>query len=372
MTGAKIIEAAVVPGPGKPFEMHKLQLEEPRNDEVLVRIAGVGLCHTDIVAQHGVFGHTGPAVFGHEGSGIVEAVGDGISEFRVGDRVAISFRSCGVCAQCEDGYPSYCQLMPQLNFAGCRPDGSMALRSGDCDVHSNFFGQSSFATHALTYARNLVKVPDDLALELMGPLGCGVQTGAGAVMRSMACTAGSSLVIAGGGAVGLSAVMGAAIRKCAQIVVIEPHAERRQLALEFGATHVIDPIQETDLASCIRDILPTGANFAFDTTGRTDTLVALIASLAPRGLLGMGGVAKSGTTLPAEVNKMTASGHRVMGIIEGDSDPSVFIPELMAHHRAGRLPFDRMIKTYPLSKIEDAIRDQHEGRCIKAVLIPGS
>lgn len=370
MTGAKYIEAAVVPGPGQPFEMRRLLLEAPREDEVLVRIAGVGLCHTDVVAQHGVFGHTGPSVFGHEGSGVVEAIGDGVSGFRTGDRVAISFRSCGECVQCEDGYPSYCQLMPQLNFQGCRPDGSMALRDGDCPVHSNFFGQSSFATYALTYARNLVMVPDDFPLELMGPLGCGVQTGAGAVMRSMACPAGSSLVIAGGGAVGLSAVMGAVIQQCAEIVVIEPHAERRRLALEFGATYVIDPIEEADLASCVRGILPSGANFAFDTTGRTDTLVALLASLAPRGLLGMVGVAKSGTLLPAEVNKMTASGHRVMGIIEGDSDPSVFIPELMAHHREGRLPFDRMVKTYPLSKIEDAIRDQHEGRCIKAVLIP--
>lgn len=364
------IRAAVVERAGAPFVLRDLTLDAPRDDEILVKIVGVGLCHTDIVAQAGAFGYAGAAVLGHEGAGIVERVGGAVTGFAPGDRVAISFRSCGHCAQCGAGYPSYCQTMPQLNYAGVRPDGSAAIHDGAAPVASNFFGQSSFASHALTYARNLVHVPDDFPLELAGPLGCGVQTGAGAIMRSMACEAGSALVITGGGSVGLSAVMGAAIRGCAAIIVVEPHAERRALAREFGATHVIDPLAEADLAAAIRAILPEGAGYALDTTGRPDTLRSVLASLAPRGLLGLVGIAAPGTALPAEVNALMTFGHRIMGIIEGDSDPATFIPELMDHHRAGRLPFDRMISTYPLSRINDAARDQHDGRCIKAVLLP--
>lgn len=366
----RTIRAAVVDAPGQPFNVRDVTLEAPREDEILVKIAGVGLCHTDIAAQAGAFGYTGAAVLGHEGAGVVEQVGRDVEGFAVGDRVAISFRSCGTCKRCQAGFPSYCATMPMLNYAGARPDGSTPIRDGEKPVASSFFGQSSFATHALTYARNLVHVPGDLPLELAGPLGCGIQTGAGAIMRSMACEAGSHLVVTGGGSVGLSAVMGAAIQRCASIIVVEPYAGRRELAREFGATHVIDPLAEDDLAAAIRAIVPEGADYALDTTGRPDTIASLIGSLAPRGLLGLVGIAPPGTPLPAEVNMLMTFGHRVMGIIEGDSDPAVFIPELIGHHRAGRLPFDRMIRTYPLSRINEAVRDQHEGRCIKAVLIP--
>lgn len=365
------IEAALVREPGATFEMATLRLDAPRADEVLVRIVGVGLCHTDVVAQMGLFGYGGAAVFGHEGAGIVEQVGSDVRSFGPGDRVAISFRHCGSCEQCRQGLPSYCASMPQLNYAGARTDGSTSLRYEEQPVASNFFGQSSFATHALTYERNLVPIPDDFPLEIAGPLGCGIQTGAGATMRSMACKPGSAIVIAGGGAVGLSAVMGALVRGCETIALIEPHAERRALALELGATHVVAPEDSEPLVDTLAALRPAGFDYAFDTTGNSEVIRALARALGPRGLLGLVGVAPPGARLPIEINKLITYGHRVMGIIEGDSDPASFIPELIALHRQGRLPFDRLIRTYPLSQINEAVRDQHEGRCIKAVLLPG-
>jgi aryl-alcohol dehydrogenase len=364
------IMAAVVENPGDAFVLRTVALDSPRDDEIIVRIAGVGLCHTDIVAQMGAFAFGKPVVLGHEGAGTVEKVGAAVTDFAPGDRVAISFRSCGACTQCAAGRPSYCLTMPQLNYAGARPDGSATVGMDGKPIAACFFGQSSFASHALTYARNLVKVPDDFPLEIAGPLGCGVQTGAGAVIRSMTCEAGSTLLITGGGAVGLSAVMGGVIQGCAAIIVVEPHAGRRALALEFGATHAIDPAAEADLPAAIRRIVSHGVNYALDTTGRPDTLAAIMASLAPRGLVGLVGIAAPGTPLPSEVNTLMTFGHRIMGIIEGDSEPATFIPELIAHHKAGRLPFDRMVKTYPLSQINAAISDQHAGKCIKVVLIP--
>ncbi|MEW4467854.1 NAD(P)-dependent alcohol dehydrogenase [Parasphingorhabdus sp. JC815] len=369
MTG-NTIRAAVVDRAGDPFVIRDLTLDNPRDDEIVVRIVGVGLCHTDIVAQSGGFGYTGAGVFGHEGSGIVEKTGSAVTKFRPGDRVAISFRSCGECVQCKDGYPSYCHTMPQLNYAGTRIDGSTSIFNGDEPVTSNFFGQSSFANFAITYERNLVLVPENFPLEMAGPLGCGIQTGAGAIMRSMACEEDSILLITGGGSVGLSAVMGAAIQHCATIIVVEPLSSRRELAHNFGATHSIDPTAEEDLAAAIRKIAPSGVNYALDTTGRPETIEAIFGALAPRGLVGLVGIAAPGTLIPIDINTIMTPGSRIMGIIEGDSDPETFIPELIAHYQAGRLPFDRMIKTYPLSQINEAVSDQHQGICVKAVLLP--
>jgi aryl-alcohol dehydrogenase len=334
--------AAVATGAGKPFEFRTLSLDDPRDDEVRVRIVGVGVCHTDIVFKEGEM-IPPPVVLGHEGSGIVEAVGSKVTKVAPGDRVAMTFRSCGHCSRCDRGDAAYCETMPMLNYIGMRTDGSRTLHDGDTPVGGSFFGQSSFATHAITYERNLVKVPDDLPLALIGPLGCGIQTGAGGVMRSLACEAGSSLLITGGGPVGLSAVMGAKIRGCKTIILVEPLAGRRDLAIEFGATH--------------------------DTSGVPAVQQAVMGALASKGVFGIVGIAPPGTPTPGDINTIMTYGHTVKGIIEGDSDPDVFLPELMEHWRAGRLPFDRLIRTFPFSEINEAIAAQHHGDCIKVVLL---
>jgi aryl-alcohol dehydrogenase len=362
------VEAAVAVGAGKPLEMRSLQLDAPRDDEILVRIVGVGVCHTDIAFKEAEM-IAAPAVLGHEGSGIIEQVGRSVSRFAVGDRVAISFRSCGNCRNCQRGDAAYCQTMPLLNYAGMRPDGSKALHDAAGDVGSNFFGQSSFATRALTYERNLVKVPDDLPLELMGPLGCGVQTGVGGITRSLKCEPGSTLLITGGGPVGLSAVMGGRLSRCGTIILVEPHAARRALAREFGATHVIDPGAVDDLAAAVRAIVPDGVGYAFDTTGLPAVHTAILGSLAPKGVFGIVGVTAPGVAMPGEVNTVMTFGFTLKGIIEGDSDPETFLPELIDLHRRGELPFDRMITTFPFSQINEAIAAQHHGDCIKVVLL---
>lgn len=362
------IRAAVTQGPGQPFLLQDAQLEAPRDDEILVRIVAVGVCHTDIVFKEGNL-IPAPAVLGHEGSGIVEQVGANVRKVAPGARVAISFRSCGLCARCAGGDPAYCHTMPMLNYIGMRTDGSRALSIDGSPVAGNFFGQSSFATYAITYERNVVKVPEGLPLELAGPLGCGVQTGAGGIMRSLAATPGSSLLITGGGAVGLSAVMGAKIQGCATIIVVELHAARRDLAQELGATHVIDPRETSHVATAVRAIVPVGVDYAFDTTGVPAIQQAVMATLAPKGVFGIVGVAPPGTPMPGEINTSMTFGHTVKGIIEGDSEPDVFIPELMKLYLEGRLPFDRMITTFPFEQINEAIAAQHHGDCVKVVLL---
>jgi aryl-alcohol dehydrogenase len=364
--------AAVAREPHSHFTIEPVEIEQPREEELLVRIVGVGLCHTDLIFRDQFVPYPLPAVLGHEGAGIVEAVGSGVTGFSVGDAVVLGFSSCGNCARCMEGLPSYCRDFPPLNYAGMRlDDGSKALSGGGEQISSHFFGQSSFAAHAIVRARNAVKVEDrDVPLEILGPLGCGFQTGAGGVMRSMACTPGSSIAVFGGGPVGLAAAMGAKIQGCSTIILVEPVERRRTLGLELGATHVIDPA-DGDVAAAIRAVSPDGVDYAFDTSGRVAVMAAALGSLAPRGMLGLVGVPPSaGDELNLNIAGMITYGQRVVGIMEGDSDPQSFIPELIKAYRSGLFPFDRLVQTYPMSEINEAIAAQARGECVKVVLLP--
>lgn len=365
--------AAVARVPHGVFSVEPIEVEGPREGEVLVRIAGVGLCHTDLIFRDQLAPFALPGVLGHEGAGTVEAIGANVEGLAVGDRVVIGFSSCGSCPRCAEHLPSYCQAFVPLNYAGMRlEDGSTAYASEGERVTSHFFGQSSFSTLAITRARNVVKVDASApALHLLGPLGCGFQTGAGGVMKSLACPAGSSIAIFGGGPVGLAAVMGAAIQGCATIILVEPIAARREIALELGATHVIDPAEAGPLGDALRAIVPAGLDFAFDTSGVVAVIEAGLGALGSHGAIGLVGVpASADAAISVNIAALMTPGHRIIGIIEGDSDPQTFIPELLAHHAAGRFPFDRLITTFPLDDINEAIAAQARGDCIKVVLIP--
>ena len=362
------ITAAIAREPRKPLCVEAVDIEDPRADEILVRMVAVGLCHTDLLVVDQILPTPLPAVLGHEGAGIVEAVGSGVTRFKAGDRVVLSFNSCGQCVQCTKGAPAYCINFQALNFGGVRSDGSQALCSCGKGLSSNFFGQSSFASYALANERNAVKVSAEAPLELLGPLGCGVQTGAGAVMRSLAAEAGSAIVIFGGGPVGLSAVMGAVVQGCSTVILVEPIESRRTLGLAVGATHVIDPRAE-DVVTRVKEIVPAGANYSVETSGAMPALDAAVQCLAVRGKMAIVGVPVDlATTLGLNVIGMMVSGLTVTTVVEGDSVPDEFIPQLIALHAEGRFPFDKLIRTYPFADINRAVEDQLGGRCVKAVL----
>ncbi len=365
------ITAALTTAANQPFEIVELELDDPRDDELVVRVAGVGLCHTDVAAHAGLLFVPAPAVFGHEGAGIVERVGAKVTKVQPGDKVLMTFMSCGHCPCCEADAPAYCHSMRPLNFGGKRADGSVTLRRAGAPVSGHFFGQSSFASHALAHERNVVKLLDGMPLEIAGALGCGIQTGAGAVMRSMAARAGSSLVVLGGGSVGLSGLMGGVVQGCHTMIVVEPMAARRDLALSLGATHVIDPATAGPLSAAVRAVLPHGADYVLDTTGNAEVMEQATLMLAHRGTFGFLGIsANREAKLPGLISNALVGGHTYRGIIEGDSDIDTYLPELMRLHLDGKFPFDRLVKTYPLASINEAVTDQHKGLCVKAVLIP--
>ena len=363
--------AAIARAPRQPFELATIEVEPPREGELLVRIAGVGLCHTDLIFRDQFLPFPQPAVLGHEGAGTVAAIGPGVTDFDVGDEVILAFSACRECKSCDNGLPSYCKDFVPLNYAGARADGSTSYRHAGQDVASHFFGQSSFSELAVVRAVNAVKVPQtDLDLSLLGPLGCGIQTGAGAVLRSMNCEEGASIAIWGGGAVGQAAVMAACLKKLDPIILVEPMASRREIACELGATHAIDPGAQ-DVIEQVRSIAPGGVAYALDTSGNAAALQDAVGSLAIQGLLGLVGVPPTASdTLDINLAQQITYGLRTMGIVEGDSDPKTFLPELLAYHRKGQFPFDRLIETFPLEDINEAVEAQARGGCIKAVMLP--
>ena len=349
------IRAAVLRTPGRPLKIERLEMEGPSDDEVLVRLVASGICHTDIDFCES--GGSGPVVLGHEGSGVVERTGKAVKGIKPGDHVVLSYQSCGRCRPCKRGHPAGCQRFWEANFGFARLDGTNALRGG---VHGHFFGQSSFATHALATERNLVKVPKSLPLELLAPLGCGLQTGAGTVMNSLAVRAGSTVAIFGAGSVGLAAVMAARIVKAKTIIAVDLNDRRLKLARELGATHSINN-RQTDLAGSVRAITGRGVDCVVESTADRG-----MEQLAAE-LLNPGGKAAllSGASAPGHL----PGNRQVLSVIQGDAVPQKFIPKLIKLYQAGSFPFDRLVKFYAFAQINRAIADSKRGSTIKPVLL---
>lgn len=364
------ISAHVLHEPKGTFELvHGIELGDPRPGEVLVRYTSTGLCHTDLFARDVFHQHNfPPAIYGHEGTGVVEAVGAGVTEFAEGDRVMASYTSCGQCNTCLTGRPFNCVRFNDINFALARGDGSYKATRDGQPVGASFFGQSSFATHGLVAERDLAKVPEWVEPEdehLLGPLGCGVQTGAGAILNVLKPGPTDSIVISGTGAVGLSGLMAAVASGVGTIIAVDVVEERLTLAKELGATHVING-RDANQVEQIQDLTHGGATHAFDTTAIAPVLTRLVDSLAWGGRLGIVGAAPGMTIDLLPVMQL---GRQIQGIVEGSSVPRVFIPQLLELRRQGRFPLEKLVRTYPFAELEGAIAGTKSGEAVKAVLV---
>lgn len=225
---------AIVSTPEKDFNMQEVYLDEIKDDEVLVKIIASGICHTDATVLDGTMPTPKPVVLGHEGSGIVEKVGSNVTSVTPGDHVVLGFAYCGHCENCLDGNAAACENMIELNFSGKNKRHVTPIHDLNNNDISQFFGQSSFAYHAVVDENNTVKVPKDVDIRLLGPLGCGIMTGSGTILNSLQPKPGSSLVVFGTGAVGLSGLMAAKIAGCTTIIAIDIHDSRLELAKELG------------------------------------------------------------------------------------------------------------------------------------------
>jgi len=358
------IQAAVVRAPNAPFAIEPLQLDAPRADEVLVKLTATGICHTDVAIVEQLLPLPLPFVLGHEGAGVVVEVGKAVGGIEKGDHVVLTFGSCGTCAECSSGHPAYCPAQPLLNFAGRRTDGSATLRDGKGEpMNGVFFGQSSFATHSVAPARNVVKVRKDVPLKFLGPLGCGLMTGAGAVLNVLKPRPEQTLAIFGSGALGFAALFAARLAGCKRIVAVDRVKSRLDLARELGATDVIDTSQ-TDLDQALAAI--GGIDLGLDTTGVPKVIEAAVRALKPCGQLALEGASHE-STMSLNIMHMI-SGRVIRGVIEGDADPARFIPFLVERFREGQFPIDKIAEFFPFAQINGAVSASTSGKTIKSIL----
>jgi aryl-alcohol dehydrogenase len=353
--------AAVLRAADAPFSLERVMLPEPRAEEVLVRIHAAGMCHSDVSVRLGEW--PWPVILGHEGAGVVEAVGERVAGIAPGDHVVLTFDSCGHCRACSSAQPAYCDEFGARNMAP-RPAGRpLATTLDGEELASRWFAQSSFAGYAIATARNTVVIDHDVPLEIAGPLGCGVQTGAGAILNVLRPEPGDSVAVFGTGGVGLSAILAARLAGASRIVAIEPHAPRREFALRFGATEAFAPMDEAEVRAVVGEV-----DHALDTTGQTDAIRSALSVLRTRGHLGV--LAWRSIRPVVGPRDLLMRGITMTGIMEGSVEPNEFIPRLIELWRQGLFPFDQMLTSFPLHEINIAEAAMTSGEVVKPVLLP--
>lgn len=361
------MKAAVIHHPDDPFTIEEVELEEPKGDEVLVKISASGLCRTDD------FGRTlnlpMPMVLGHEGAGIVEKVGNEVTEFKPGDHVIFSFASCGHCHNCITGRPAYCENFNAINFGGTAADGTTRIYQNGKPV-TMFFGQSSFAEYATVSARSTVKVDQDVDLGMFAPLGCGLQTGSGAVLNTLMPQCDETIAIFGCGAVGISAVMAAHAVGMKQIIVVDMNQPSLDFAKELGATDAVNTKELPEgfsIADAVKELSNGGVNYTLDTSGYGPMIHNAIKSTCTSGKTVL--VSPSGVIEHFEIGKDVLGSYRtIIGCCEGDSNPKVFIPRLIQLYKTGRFPLEKIVTTYPFEEINRARDDFNAHKVMKAVV----
>jgi aryl-alcohol dehydrogenase len=357
--------AAVIREPKGEFSLETVELDDPQADEILVRIEASGVCHTDAKAQERV---PMPAVLGHEGTGVVEAVGSAVTRVRAGDRVIISYPLCGTCPNCVEGKAYICDHAFPLSFAGTRLDGSKPITLNGESISSAFFQQSSFSTHAITLERDVVPVEGDHSPEMLAAIPCGVLTGAGAVLNTFKAGPKDGLVVFGAGAVGLSAVMAGHLAGVFPLIAVDIVEDRLNLALELGATHVLNATQG-DIAARIREIAPRGVDFSLETSSNGQAFLDAIDSLCMGGQCGFVTAPNLDEKTPFSPQFILHRAASIGFIVLGRGMPNTFLPRIMELNQQGLFPYDRLIKTYVFSDINKAFKDSHDGVAIKPVLL---
>ena len=362
------IRAAVAWEAGATLSIEEFDLDDPRDDEILVKVEAVGVCHTDDNARLGRLPVVYPIILGHEGAGTVERVGKDVTKVGPGDRVLFTPDYCGKCEQCVLGKTPYCDQVVAVTFTGTRPDGTPRAHQDGNPVRASFFGQSSFATHSLVTERNIIPVAPDAPLRYLAGFTCGVQTGAGAILNAMPVNSASKVAIWGTGAVGLAAVMAAKASGAAEIVAIDRVGHRLALAAELGATATIDTAGQelADVAAEVVKLTGRGADVALDTTGNPAVILAEVQSLATHGTASV--ITSSGAPVSLPPGDLLLKGRQLRGTMGGHINPTIFIPRLLSLHAQGRFPVDRLVKNYAFAELNTAIADSLSGATIKPVL----
>lgn len=365
------MRAAVLEAPGEALVVRDdLEAEAPHVGEVAVRVAHCGVCHSDLSLIDGAMPPLTPLVLGHEAAGVVEAVGEGVAGLAPGDHVVLTpCPPCGRCYSCVRGEWGTCTNTQALATA-THPDGGTRLSRGGEVVYRGL-GVAAFAEVVVTQQTGAVKIPDDVPLDVACVLGCAVQTGVGAVLNTARVEEGASVLVTGLGGVGLSVVQGARLAAAATVIVSDPIAERRELALRLGATHAVDPTTD-DVVAAAHDLTPesAGVDHAFEAAGVAALTTMAIDAVRPGGQVVMVGSPPVAEPLSyPSATLFAASSKRLTGTLLGGANSMHEVPRLLALWRAGRLDLEALITgACSLDDVQVAVDDLRAGRGVRTVV----
>jgi S-(hydroxymethyl)glutathione dehydrogenase / alcohol dehydrogenase len=360
-------KAAVLRELDSPLGIEEIEIDSPKANEVAIRVVATGICHSDLSVVQGIIRAPLPIVLGHEGAGVVEAVGPGVEGLRPGDHVIAALTpSCGECTMCSEGRPSLCIQMVATLTNCTMVDGTTRLRRGTEAVHQ-LCAVASFAEHAVIPAGAAIRVPDDVPLDVVCLIGCGVTTGAGAALNTAAVRPGSSVAVIGCGGVGLSIIQGSRIAGATTIIAIDPVAEKRELARSLGATHAIDPKSE-DVLRTVRKITKLGVHYAFEAIGRLETIEQAWSLVRPTGDVIVVGMPSVTDEIKLRVGGLFQE-KRITGSAYGSAVPHRDVPRFVDLYRKGDLRLDPMItRRIRLDEVNDALDALRRGEGARSVI----
>jgi S-(hydroxymethyl)glutathione dehydrogenase/alcohol dehydrogenase len=360
--------AALFHGPGRPFEVAEVELEEPGERQVLVRVAAVGLCGTDLHMVRGEWRRPTPMVLGHEGAGVVEAVGPGVERLAPGDRVVISWApSCGHCADCRRGRPAACIELQRAIGGGTLLDGTTRISR---DGETVYRGTATGALTELLTVDESVALPlgEDVPLEQAALLGCAALTGVGAVLFQARPEPGASVLVIGAGGVGQFVVQGARIAGAGEIVVADPLDSRRDQARKLGATRDCPP---EGLKETLAAVAPDGLDYAFDAVGAPETSALALRWTRNGGTTVLVGLPAAGARLDLDPADFSRREKWLTGSMYGSEDPAVALPVLLEHVRSGALELEPMLgPRYALDDVNAAFEASLAGAAGRVLVLP--
>jgi len=360
------VKAAILEAPATDLLVDRVDIQEPRSGEVLVRLAASGVCHSDLHVVHGTQTTPLPAVLGHEGAGVVEAVGPNVTGVKVGDHVVLSWTpNCGQCAYCQSGHPNLCQVVYEKMGTGLLMDGTSRLsRSGKPLYHYSFI--SSFAEYCVVPESGCVVIEPGIPLDKAALVGCAVMTGLGAAINTARVQPGSVAAVIGAGGVGLNAIQGSRLAGAASIIAIDVNPAKLARALVFGATHVINAA-EVDAIAAVRELTKgMGADYTFEAVGRPETMRQCWEMARPGGTVVMIGIAPAGSELSLPANRIVREERHLLGSFYGSARPHIDMPMILNLYMAGKLLLDELVThRFSLEQINEAVHSLESGEAIR-------
>ncbi|GLI23082.1 alcohol dehydrogenase [Xanthobacter flavus] len=352
----------------QPLHIEEVELDRPGRDEVLVKIAAAGLCHSDLSVINGSRPRPMPMAIGHEAAGVVVEAGDGVDDLKPGDHVVMVFMpSCGHCQPCSQGRPALCEPGAVANGKGELLTGAIRLHEGEETIHHHL-GCSAFADHAVVSRRSLVRIDKDIPLDVAALFGCAVLTGVGAVVNTARVQAGETVAVVGLGGVGLAAVLGALAAGAARVVAVDLSPEKLQLAKDLGATGVVDA-RAPDAIEQVRALTGDGADFVFEFAGSARALENAYKMTKRGGTTVTAGLPPPDAVLPVNIVSLVAEERTVKGSYIGTCVPVRDVPRYIELYKAGRLPVDRLMSgRIPLEDINEGFDRLHDGSVVRLVV----